>query len=197
MRRRAPEAGYGYASTWASPRRPSRRDRAPATIALSERWRRSSPTSLRAKIPAHDRFHPRTGWRASEHWRKRIGEALGHRPLWHIATQRRGPVVFPEAHFDMVRPGIGLHGVGVNEAEDRPAEACGLIAHAHRTDQDRRRRRKRRLRAHAPHKKEERIAILPIGYADGLSRRLSNGRAGCGSRGGPARFVGTSAWTCA
>jgi len=120
----------------------------------------------------------------------RIGEVLGYRPLWHIANS--GAVSrFPEARFDMVRLGIGLHGIGVDEAETRQllpvATLRTVIA---------------QLRTVAPGEsvsygrhfiaqREARIATLPIGYADGLARRLGNGAGKVWINGRAAPFVGS------
>lgn len=119
-----------------------------------------------------------------------VTDALGYTPLWHLANSG-GASRFPEAHFDMVRLGIGLHGIGVDEAETallRPAASLRTaiaqvktIAAGDSVGYG---------RSHvAPG--EQRIAVLPVGYADGLSRRLSNGRGKAWVHGRPAPFVGT------
>jgi alanine racemase len=119
-----------------------------------------------------------------------IGNVLGYRPLWHIANS--GAIArFPEAHFDMVRLGIGLHGIGataeeaaqllpvatlrtvVAQVKDIPAGESIGYGRGALSDQARR------------------IAILPIGYADGFPRRLGhgNGRVYIGGR--ECRTVGS------
>ncbi|MBK7087315.1 MAG: alanine racemase, partial [Flavobacteriales bacterium] len=65
--------------------------------------------------PAHDAF-TREQIAMFERMSERIIGILGYRPLLHMANS--GAVGrFPEAHFDMVRLGIGLHGVGANVEE--------------------------------------------------------------------------------
>lgn len=99
---------------------------------------------------------------------------LGYRPLRHVANSA-AVVRFPHAQLDMVRLGIGLHGVGWDLATTerlrptvtlrspiaqlrtvRPGESVGYG------------------RRYMPDS-ERTIATVPIGYADGLSRRLGNG----------------------
>jgi alanine racemase len=82
---------------------------------------------------------------------------------------------FLEAHFDMVRLGVGLYGVGVNEAEQKNL----LNVSALKTTIS----QIRKLNAgdtvgysrRGKITKPTTIATVPIGYADGLSRRLGNG----------------------
>jgi len=103
-------------------------------------------------------------------------EASGfHVGLTHVANSA-GTVRFPDARFDLVRPGLALYGyatakntwAGLTPAmslksrivavRDLPAGTSVSYGGLHRTD--------------AP----ARIATVPIGYADGYSRRLT-GRA--------------------
>lgn len=106
---------------------------------------------------------------------KMLADGLGYRPLRHLLNSA-GIVRFPEYQFDMVRLGIGLYG------EATVAEMSGLrpvstlrstvisikewpagttIGYARR----------------GVLKRRSRIATVPIGYADGLNRRLGNGNA--------------------
>ena len=121
---------------------------------------------------------------------QRIGEVLPERPLWHIANSG-GTTRFPEAHFDMVRLGIGLHGVGVDPVETarlRPANALRtVIAQVKDIPARDSIGYGRSFTATAA----MRIAILPIGYADGLSRRLGNGAGRVFVNGKAAPFVGS------
>ena len=104
-----------------------------------------------------------------------IGEVLGYRPLWHIVNSG-GITRSPNAHFDMVRLGIGLHGVGATEAETNhllPTVALRTVV-----------AQVKEIPAgdsvgygrKAISRTARRIAILPLGYADGYSRRLGNGQ---------------------
>lgn len=120
----------------------------------------------------------------------RISEVLGYRPLWHIANSG-GVSRFPEAHFDMVRLGIGLHGIGVDAAETAQllptVTLRTVIAQIKSVKAGESVSYGRRFTA----QKETRIATLPIGYADGLSRRLGNGAGKVWINGQAAPFVGS------
>ncbi len=101
-----------------------------------------------------------------------VEKALGIQVLKHIsnsgAIQR-----FPEARFDMVRLGIALYGYGVGEDALALEPAVSLKSKVLQV---------RTLKAGASVgygrsymvPKDTQIAIVSIGYADGLPRRLSN-----------------------
>ncbi len=82
---------------------------------------------------------------------------------------------FPEARFDMVRLGIGLYGIApMAEEQDKLQNVSTLrsvISQIKHIQPDESVGYNRRFLA----EKETTIAIVPIGYADGLSRALSNG----------------------
>ena len=101
----------------------------------------------------------------------RMSSRLPGNPLRHIANSA-GIERFPQAAFDMVRLGIGLYGIGEPRLGLRPVST---------------------LRSRIVQVKElaagetvgygregvvsdrARVAIIPVGYADGLDRRLGNG----------------------
>lgn len=112
---------------------------------------------------------------------------LGYCPLMHILNTA-GMERFPEARFDMCRLGIGLYGVSCTEAgalrpvsrlltrvvqvkELEPSETVGYG-------------RSGKLR------RPSRLATIPIGYADGLDRRLGCGKWSVSVNGRPAPIVG-------
>ncbi len=101
----------------------------------------------------------------------KIAVAVGYPFIRHICNSA-GISRFPRYHFDMVRPGIGIYGAGrydnldmktvgrfktnISQIKDIPAGEpvgynCRDVSDADRT-----------------------IAILPVGYADGLNRKLGN-----------------------
>ena len=101
----------------------------------------------------------------------KIREAAGYPFLKHICNSS-AIIRFPEYHFDMVRPGIGIYGIGDFEGLDlRPAGRFRT-----RISQV------KRIPGGEPvgygftdvSEKERIIAILPAGYADGLNRKLGN-----------------------
>ena len=105
---------------------------------------------------------------------KKITDALSYPVLLHICNSG-GIARFPEAHFDMVRLGIGMYGVAVNETEQKQLVNVGTlkttisqIKHLNAGDTVGYSRKGKIT-------KPTTIATVPIGYADGLSRKLSNG----------------------
>jgi len=101
-------------------------------------------------------------------------EAAGfHIPLWHAANSC-ATLTLPESHFDAVRPGLALYGgirrdmtplkfrqamslkTRIVQIRDLPAGHSVSYGRTFIT------------------KRPTRIAVLPIGYADGFSRRHSN-----------------------
>ncbi|KAA6339549.1 Alanine racemase 1 [termite gut metagenome] len=116
-----------------------------------------------------------------------LQEAYSYKILRHICNSA-GIERFPEAQFDMVRLGIGLYGINpidnsiihnvstlkttILQIRDVPAdETIGYSRKGTLT-------------------RDSRIATLPIGYADGLNRRLGNGHAYCLVGGQRAPYVG-------
>jgi alanine racemase len=102
-----------------------------------------------------------------------LEEGLGYRVLKHILNSA-GMERFPEYQKDMVRLGISLYGVSASGKAEGLQSVCSLktvilqirkvpagdsIGYG----------RKTYLR------RDSKIAVLPIGYADGLNRLLSNG----------------------
>lgn len=102
---------------------------------------------------------------------EKIREGTGYNFLRHICNSA-GIVRFPQYQFEMVRPGIGIYGIGSFEgthlipagrfitrisqikiipAGDPVGYGCADISGNERS-----------------------VAILPVGYADGLSRKLGN-----------------------
>ena len=102
---------------------------------------------------------------------KQIQDAIGYTFLRHILNSS-GIARFPQYQFEMVRPGIGMYGVGHFEGLDLK------IAGRFKT----RISQIKTIRAGEPvgygcadvSENERNIAILPVGYADGLNRKLGN-----------------------
>ena len=104
--------------------------------------------------------------------------------LKHILNSS-GIINFPEAQFDMVRLGIGLYGIGdkslqncsslksvISQIKEVPAGESVGYNRAYVSDE------------------KIRIAIIPIGYADGLNRALSNGKGQVIINGKTASIIG-------
>lgn len=119
-----------------------------------------------------------------------IDATLGYRPFRHMANSaavRR----FPEARFDLVRLGIGLHGIGSDSAETAQllptASLRTPIAQLRQVPVGDSVSYGRRWVAQRP----SIIATVPLGYADGLSRRLGNGVGRLWVHGSAAPIVGS------
>ena len=119
-----------------------------------------------------------------------LSSVLSYSPLKHISNTS-GIINFAEAQFDMVRLGIGLYGFGNAEIETANLKnVCNLktkISQIQHISIGETVSYNRRFTA----KKPTKIAILPIGYADGLSRNLGNGLAFVFVKNQKARIVGT------
>ncbi|MCD8071621.1 MAG: alanine racemase [Alistipes sp.] len=101
-----------------------------------------------------------------------IVDALGYRPLLHIANSA-AIGRFPEAALDMVRLGIGLYGVGVEGLGLKEVSRLKTrIVQIKRLGDGDTVGYGRAGRADAGTV----IATLPVGYADGIDRRLGEGR---------------------
>ena len=102
---------------------------------------------------------------------QQIHDAMGYPFLRHILNSS-GIARFPQYQFEMVRPGIGMYGVG--HFEGLALKTAGRFKT--RISQI------KKIRAGEPvgygcadvSENERIIAILPVGYADGLNRKLGN-----------------------
>jgi len=104
----------------------------------------------------------------------KVAEALDYPFLRHIANSS-GIERFPEAHFDMVRLGLGLYGIS-NVAEERKhllpiSELKARVSQVKNIKEGDSVGYGRRFKADEP----TRIAVISIGYADGFTRSLSAG----------------------
>ena len=97
---------------------------------------------------------------------------------------------FPDAQFEMVRLGIGLYGIGANPTEQLQLQNVSTLKTsisqiknipAHETIGYSRK---------GVATRDMQIATVPIGYADGLSRKLSNGKGKMMVKGKPAAIIG-------
>lgn len=95
---------------------------------------------------------------------------LGHRPIRHILNSA-GIERFPEAHYEMVRLGIGLHGISSDGAQLKTVSTLKT-----RITQIKRIPSTETIgyNRHGILDRDSDIAIIPIGYADGLDRKLGN-----------------------
>jgi alanine racemase len=120
---------------------------------------------------------------------RRLQAAFSHKILRHI-DNTAGMEHFPDRQLDMCRLGIGLYGVDPLSEDHTPlkcvstlkttilqlrhVKAGDSIGYSRRTILDR----------------DSLIAAIPIGYADGLNRRLGNRNGYCLINGQRAPYVG-------
>ena len=104
----------------------------------------------------------------------KIIDELHIKPIRHILNTS-GISNFPEAQYDMVRLGIGLYGVSNDVEEQKYLENVGtlksIISQIRTIDAGESVGYGRRFIA----EKTTKIATIPIGYADGISRLWGNG----------------------
>lgn len=104
----------------------------------------------------------------------RISQSLDYPFLRHIANTA-AITHHPEAQFDMVRLGIGLHGLGADEAEDAALTRVGTLKTS--IIQVKHIKAGETIGYGRAGKATEDMttATVAIGYADGLNRNLGNG----------------------
>ncbi len=99
---------------------------------------------------------------------------LNIKPIRHICNTS-GISNYPEAQFDMVRLGIGLYGVSNDENETAKLENVGtlksVISQIRTIETGEGVGYVRRFVAN----EETKVATIPVGYADGISRSWGNG----------------------
>lgn len=100
--------------------------------------------------------------------------SFGFTPSMHM-TNTSGILNYPEAHFDMIRIGIGLYGFTNSEKENiilkNVLTLKSNISQIHTLNKGESVGYNRGFIAN----KTFRTATIPIGHADGISRRLGNG----------------------
>lgn len=103
-----------------------------------------------------------------------IRKSVGYDFMIHLVNSS-GITRFPKYHFDMVRLGIGLYGVGTDERENKKLQftmrmrtvvsQIKVIPKGETIGYGRKGQARETMK----------IAVLPVGYADGFSRKLGNG----------------------
>lgn len=110
-----------------------------------------------------------------DHMYERLSESLCYRPIKHILNSS-GIVRFPHGQYDMVRLGIGLYGIDPSGEAASELKSIGtlksIISQVRNVPAAEPIGYGRQERSN----QERRIAIVAIGYADGLSRSLSQGK---------------------
>lgn len=100
---------------------------------------------------------------------------IGYKPWLHLCNTS-GIINYPEAHFNMVRCGIGLYGFGNSAKEDKNlkpiASLKSVISQIHNIEKNESVGYNRAYKS----KGLEKTATIPIGHADGISRIYGNGK---------------------
>lgn len=119
-----------------------------------------------------------------------IEQAIGYTPLKHLCNSA-GITRFKNAHYSMVRLGIGMYGIGSDAVEQARLENVGTLKT--RISQVKTVAKGETVSYNRSGKieKETRIATIPIGYADGFSRLLGNGKHGVYIHGVFCKTVGS------
>ena len=118
----------------------------------------------------------------------KLEENINYPFIKHILNSS-GIERFPDAQFDMVRLGIGLYGVGSEDIRPYLKNAGTLSS----TIVQIKKVEKGETVGYGRHGKVDEnkiIATVPIGYADGLNRKLSNGAGYFLVNGKPAPIIG-------
>lgn len=104
-----------------------------------------------------------------------ISETIGYQPYKHILNSA-GIVRFPQFHFDMVRLGLGLYGIDsagvLTDQLEKVHTLKAIVIQVKDIGKDAFIGYNRKGRVSKPGK----IAVINIGYADGLLRIAGNGR---------------------
>lgn len=117
-----------------------------------------------------------------------LSRSLGYSFMLHLLNSS-GISRFPEFQFDMVRIGIGLYGIGeynglklrptgrfvTSVSQVRIVPAGDPVSYGCKGSSD--------------HQRE--VAVIPVGYADGLRREMGDGKGSLFIRGHKAPFIGS------
>lgn len=104
-----------------------------------------------------------------------ITNALDYKPWLHMCNTS-GILNYPEAHFDMVRSGIGLYGFGNSKTENKHlkpiASLKSIVSQIHHIKKGDSVGYNRAFISDS----DQKTATIPIGHADGISRPYGKGK---------------------
>lgn len=118
-----------------------------------------------------------------------IERELNYSFLKHICNSG-GITRFPNAHYDMVRLGIGMHGIGINEEEQKKLQNVASLKTRISQIKHVKAGETVGYNRNGVAEKDIRIATIPIGYADGFHRSLGNGKFGVFIKGKLCKTIG-------
>lgn len=111
-------------------------------------------------------------------------------PISKHILNSAGITRFPDAQFNMVRLGIGLYGIGANAAEQVQLQNVSTLKTSISQIKNVPMGETIGYSRKGIATRDMQIATVPIGYADGLSRKLSNGKGKMVVKGKSAPIVG-------
>ncbi len=103
-----------------------------------------------------------------------VTKMVGHPVIKHVLNTA-GITAFPEAQFDMVRLGIGLYGIAPFDEQQQNLECVSMLKSTISQLKHIKAGETIGYSRVGMAKNDMLLATIPIGYADGLSRHLSNG----------------------
>lgn len=113
-------------------------------------------------------------------------KGLKNRPMLHLLNSA-GIERFPQYQFDMVRLGIGLYGVSNFTHQLKPiGRLTSTVSQVKKAQPGETVGYSRAGQIKRPSE----VAVIPVGYADGLDRRLGNGVGQLYIKGSPAAIIG-------
>ncbi|WP_033194520.1 alanine racemase [Ochrovirga pacifica] len=118
---------------------------------------------------------------------RQLRSELKHHFVVHMSNTS-GVINYPNAHFDMVRLGIGLYGFGNDEEETQQLENVAVLKSVVSQIRTVKAGESISYNRALITNKEEKIAVIPLGHADGFSRPM-----GCGN--GYVTINGQKAYT--
>jgi len=120
---------------------------------------------------------------------KKVTNHLGYQPILH-QSNTSGILNYPQAHFDMVRCGIGLYGFANNPEINKNLKPIAtlktIISQIHTLKKGDSLGYNRAFIA----TRETKTATLPIGHADGINRLFGNGKGFVFINGEKAHIIG-------
>ena len=149
--------------------------------------------SIFSHLAASEDYNEREFTLQQIHTFKKITEdlilKLGYRPILHQCNTS-GILNYPEAHFDMVRSGIGIYGYGNEEAFDaelKPVAALkSVISQIHKLEPGESVGYNRAFKA----QDYMASATIPLGHADGITRIYGNQKGFVYINGHSANIIG-------
>jgi alanine racemase len=111
-------------------------------------------------------------------------------PIPRHILNSAGVVRFPDAQYEMVRIGIGLYGISPDKSEQNYLQNVSTLKTSISQIKNIPANETIGYSRKGVAMKDIKIATVPIGYADGLSRKLSNGKGKMMVKGKPAPIIG-------